>query len=175
MIYGDLVRLRALTRADLPQLIGWRNDPEVKAFLIGWSFPVALETEQSWFEGTLQDKSTQRLAIEVLADGHYIGNIGLYDIDWLNRKAEYGILIGDKAAWGRGFGLDASKALLAYAFGELNLHRISLRVLTQHVRALRLYEKLGFRIEGRLREDIYRGGAYQDTLIMGMLASEFDR
>lgn len=173
MIYGKLVRLRALTQSDLPQLIEWRNDPEVKALLIGWSYPVALETEQVWFEGASQDESTQRLAIELLADGRYIGNIGLYDIDWINRKAEYGILIGDKTAWGQGFGLDASKTLLAYAFRELNLHRIFLRVLTQHIRALRLYDKLGFRVEGRLREDIYRGGAYQDALIMGMLASDF--
>ncbi len=174
MIYGRLVRLRALARADLPQLVEWRNDPDIKALLGGWSFPISLEGEQEWFETARQDKSTQRLAIEVLSDGRYIGNIGLYDIDWKDRKAEYGILIGDKEAWGRGFGLDASKALLAYAFGELNLHRIFLRVLAQHVRAVRLYEKLGFRTEGRLRCDSFRGGAYHDTLIMGILASEFD-
>jgi RimJ/RimL family protein N-acetyltransferase len=174
MIYGRLVRLRALTTGDLPALVEWRNDPEIKALLGGWSFPVSLEAEQEWFEEARRVQSTQRLAIEVLKDGRYIGNIGLYDIDWKDRKAEYGILIGDKTAWGKGYGLDASTALLAYAFGELNLHRVFLRVLAHHVRAVRLYEKLGFRPEGRLRLDVFRGGEYHDTLIMGVLASEFD-
>lgn len=173
MIYGELVRLRAITTADLPMLVEWRNDPEIKALLGGWSFPVSLEAEQEWFAKARQEQSTQRLAIEVLEDSRYVGNIGLYDINWKDRKAEYGILIGDKSAWGRGYGLDASNALLCYAFRELNLHRISLRVLAQHRRAIRLYEKIGFREEGRLREDTFRGGVYQDSLLMGILASEF--
>ena len=173
MIYGERTRLRALTTADLPMLVEWRNDPEVKALLGGWSFPVSLEAEQGWFEEARKTRSTQRLAIEVLADGRYIGNIGLYDIDWKERKAEYGILIGDKAAWGQGYGQDASTALLEYAFLELNLNRVFLRVLALHERAIRLYEKLGFREEGRLRQDVFRGGAYRDTVIMGLLASEY--
>ena len=173
MIYGELVRLRAITTADLPMLVGWRNDPEIKGLLGGWSFPASLEAEQEWFAKARQDQSTQRLAIEVLEDFRYVGNIGLYDIDWKDRKAEYGILIGDKSAWGRGYGLDASNALLSYAFRELNLHRVSLKVLAQHRRAIRLYEKIGFREEGRLREDTFRGGAYQDSLLMAILASEF--
>ena len=174
MIYGKLVRLRALTTADLPMLVEWRNDPEIRTLLGGWSLPVSLESEQEWFEKARHAESTRRLAIEVLADGGYIGNIGLYDIDWKDRKAEYGILIGDKTAWGKGYGLDASTALLAHAFRELNLHRVFLRVLAHHGRAIRLYEKIGFQAEGRLRQDVFRGGAYQDTLIMGILASEFD-
>ncbi len=173
MIYGELVRLRALTTADLARWVEWRNDPEIKALVGGWSFPVSLEAEQEWFAEARHDQSTRRLAIEVLADGRHIGHVGLYDIDWKDRKAEYGILIGDKAAWGRGYGLDASNALLGYAFRELNLHRIFVRVLARHERAIRLYDKIGFQAEGRLREDIFRGGAYQDTLLMGILASEF--
>jgi diamine N-acetyltransferase len=173
MIYGKLVRLRALTRDDLPRLVEWRNDPEIKALLGGWSFPTFLEAEQEWLEQARCDQSTQRLAIEVLEDGRYIGNIGLYDIDWKNRKAEYGILIGDKDAWGKGYGFDASKALLEFAFCELNLHRVFLRVLAHHGRAIRLYEKIGFQVEGRMRQDTFRGGVYRDTLIMGLLASEF--
>jgi RimJ/RimL family protein N-acetyltransferase len=173
MIYGELIGLRALTTADMATWVEWRNDPEIKALLGGWSFPVSLEAEQEWFEKARRVESTKRLGIEVLSDGRYIGNIGLYDIDWKDRKAEYGILIGDKDAWGRGYGLDASNALLAYAFRELNLHRIFLRVLAHHRRAIRLYEKIGFQVEGRLRQDVFREGAYHDTLFMGILAAEF--
>jgi len=173
MIYGKLVRLRALTSADLPKLVEWRNDPEIKALLGGWSFPTSLEDEQIWLEKARTDSSTRRLAIETLENGRYIGNIGLYQIDWKNRKAEYAILIGDKSAWGKGYALDASIALLEFAFRELNLHRIYLHVLAHHERAIRLYEKIGFQIEGRLREDNFRDGAYRDTLVMSILASEF--
>jgi diamine N-acetyltransferase len=175
MIYGRLVRLRALSKEDLPRLVEWRNDPEIKALLGGWSFPTLLEAEQEWFERARHDQATQRLAIEVLEDGLHIGNIGLYDIDWKNRKAEYGILIGDKATWGKGYGFDASKALLDFAFFELNLHRVFLRVLAHHERAIHLYDKLGFQVEGRLRQDTFRGGAYRDTLMMGLLSSEYRR
>jgi diamine N-acetyltransferase len=171
MIYGELTRLRALTVEDLPKLVVWRNDPEVKALLGGWSFPVSYEEERAWFERTRSDTSTHRLAIERLDTGEYIGNIGLYQIDWKNRKAEYAIMIGDKASWRQGFGLDASQALLNFAFKELNLHRIFLYVLAHHERAIRLYEKAGFTVEGRLREDNFRDGAYRDTLVMAILNS----
>ena len=174
MIYGQLVRLRALTPTDLPKLVEWRNDPEVKALLGGWSFPSSLEDEQTWLKQLREDSSRCILAVETLEDGQYIGNIGLYEIDWKNRKAEYGILIGDKTAWGKGYGLDASMALLEFAFRELNLHRIYLHVLAHHERAIHLYEKVGFQTEGRLREDNFRDGAYRDTLVMSTLASEFN-
>ncbi len=173
MIYGNLTRLRALTKNDLPKLTEWRNDVEVKALLGGWSFPTSFEDEEEWLERTRKDRSNRRLAVDRLDTGDYIGNIGLYQIDWKNRTAEYAILLGDKTAWGRGFGLDATRALLKFAFRELNLHRVYLYVLTHHQRAIRLYEKAGFLSEGRLRQDNFRDGAYRDTLIMAMLESDF--
>lgn len=175
MIYGRLTRLRALTRDDLPKLVEWRNDPEVKALLGGWSFPVSLEDDQAWLERSRTDSTTHRLAIERLDTGEYIGNVGLYQIDWKNRKAEYAIMIGDKAAWGQGFGLDATQSLLNFAFNELNLHRVYLYVLAHHQRAIRLYEKAGFTVEGRLQEDNFRDGAYRDTLVMAILRPDVQK
>jgi RimJ/RimL family protein N-acetyltransferase len=173
MIYGQLTRLRAIARADLPVLVAWRNDPDVTALLGGWSFPVALDQEEAWLENTRKDKNNQRLAIERLDTNAYIGNIGLYDIDWKNRKAEYAILIGDKTSWGGGFGLDASHALLKFAFNELNLYRVWLRVLASHERAIKLYRKIGFIEEGVMRGDTFRDGAYRDTLVMSILQPEY--
>jgi RimJ/RimL family protein N-acetyltransferase len=173
VIYGKLTRLRALTKTDLPKYVEWRNDPEIKALLGGWSFPTSLEEEENWIERARNEASNRRLAIDRLDTGEYIGNIGLYQIDWKNRKAEYAILIGDKNAWGKGFGLDATQALISFAFKELNLHRIYLHVFAHHERAVRLYEKAGFTAEGRLRQDNFRDGAYRDTLIMGILDSDF--
>lgn len=173
MIYGQKTRLRAITSQDLPKLVEWRNDPDVNSLIGGWFFPVSLEDEKIWLERSRSDNLTKRLAIEVLDDNQYIGNVGLYDIDWKNRKAEFAILIGEKSAWGKGYGVDAANALLRFAFCQINMHRIFLHVLAHHTRAIRLYEKVGFKLEGTLREDNFRDSQYKDTLVMAILDSEF--
>ena len=103
----------------------------------------------------------------------HIGNIGLHDLDWKNRNAQLGVVIGEKAYWGLGYGTDAIKALLRFAFDEMNLHRVQLRVFEFNERAIRCYRRCGFREEGRLRQELYRGGAYHDVLLMGILREEF--
>lgn len=173
-IFGQLTLLRALDSGDLERLVAWRNDPEVTGLLGGWSWPVSLEQEVDWFTDARKDPRNKRLAIERRDTGAYIGNIGLYDLDWKNRNAEYAILIGDRPSWGQGFGLDATHALLGFAFGELGLHRIYLKVLAHHDRAIRLYQKAGFQEEGRLRDALFRDGAFRDVLLMSIIRDEFD-
>jgi RimJ/RimL family protein N-acetyltransferase len=96
-------------------------------------------------------------------------------VDWRNRSAEAGIFVGVKSLWGRGHGTDAMNALVGWGFDELNLHRIWLRVFADNPRAVRSYEKVGFRVEGRLRQDRYHRGQYSDTLVMGLLSEERSR
>ncbi len=85
-----------------------------------------------------------------------------------------GIVIGEKAYWGQGYGSDAICAVLRFAFQELNLHRVYLRARADNARGIRAYEKCGFRHEGQLREAIYSNGRYYDELWMGVLRPEFD-
>lgn len=174
MLRGEKVLLRAPTRADLPTFVRWFNDPDVTQFLGGDMWPMSLEAEERWFSNAL-DHDRRVLCIETLpADGQagtLIGTVGLHDISERNRHAELGISIGEKAYWSQGYGADAVRTLVRYAFEELNLHRVYLRVYSFNPRARRAYEKAGFQLEGTLRQHIFRHGAYHDEWIMAVVQS----
>ena len=175
MIVGKKVQLRPIERDDLPRFVEWFSDSEVRRHLLIY-LPFSLAQEERWFEnllGQLERQTDVILAIEI-ADGVHIGNVGLHSIDWKNRHAEFGITIGEKAYWGQGYGTDATRAILSLAFGEMNLHRIFLRVDTDNVRGIRCYEKVGFQREGILRQVGFKQGAYHDQYMMSILKSEFE-
>src|SRR5690606_16392073 len=104
-----------------------------------------------------------------------LGHAGFYKIDHRVRSAEFGILIGEKSQWGKGYGRSIVGFCRHYAFDMLNLNRIALTVLEGNSVALRLYERLGFREEGRLRQAQYKGGRYLDVIVMSLLRSEWER
>lgn len=172
MIVGTKVRLRAIEREDLPTFVCWFNDREVTHYL-QMTGPLSLAQEERWFESQLEDEKSTVLAIETL-DGVHIGNLGLHDLDLRNRHAQLGIVIGEKEYWDQGCGTDAVRTALHYAFDELNLNRVYLRVYEYNKRAIRCYEKCGFRHEGTLRQDFFHDGQYHDTYIMGILREEFN-
>jgi RimJ/RimL family protein N-acetyltransferase len=173
MIKGQKVTLRAISKADIPIFVRWLNDPEVTQYLGGSMMPMSTESEERWFERQMAEGEGWPLTIET-ADGVTIGNISLMHLDKRNHHAELGIVIGEKKYWSQGYGTDAIRTLLHYAFQELNLHRVFLRVYSYNPRAIRCYEKVGFLHEGRLRQASYRHGAYHDELIMGILREEFN-
>ena len=171
MIYGEKTRLRRIEREDIPTFVRWFADPEVRSFLLVNS-PISHAQEEKWFERKLEDDDSELFAIETL-DGTHIGNIELLSFRQIHRRAELGVVLGEKAYWGQGYGSDAIRALLRFGFEELNLHRIQLRVYEDNERAIRAYQKCGFQLEGRLRDAIYRRGRYYDLLMMGVLDHEF--
>lgn len=171
MFYGEKTRLRRVEREDIPTFVRWFNDPEVREFL-ATNRPISTAEEEKWFERQLEDTGSELFAIET-ADGCHIGSIGLHNINWRDRHAELGIVIGEKEYWGRGYGSDAVRTMLRFAFESLNLHRVSLRVFEDNARGLRAYEKCGFQHEGRMREAVFRKGRYYDELRMGILRREF--
>jgi len=176
MIRGEKVVLRAITRADLPACVRWFNDPEVTSFLGGTMWPMSAESEERWFERQVETGS-MILAIETLDTADppsvHIGNISLMDPSERNRYAELGIVLGEKAFWSHGYGRDAIKTLLRYAFDELNYNRVHLRVYDFNPRGIRCYQACGFMIEGCLRQHIFRHGAWHDEIVMGVLRDEF--
>jgi RimJ/RimL family protein N-acetyltransferase len=170
------LRLRELERPDLAAVNRWRNDPEVIRFLGANFIFISPEIDQRWYDSYLTARDrTVRLAMEDSESNRVIGCVYLTDIHRVNRSAEFAILIGEKEYWGRGHGTEASRRVLAHAFDDLNLHRIYLSVLADNLRAIRLYEKLGFRQEGRQREAIYKEGAYRDVVLMAVLEQEYRR
>jgi len=174
MIYGQKVRLRAIEREDIPHFVRWFNDPEVTRHLAAY-MPMSRAAEEKWFERQLEDKNSVILGIEA-TDGDkpvLIGNIGLHRINWKDRQAVLGIVIGEKDYWNKGYGTDAIRALLDHAFRQMNLNRIWLIVDADNPRAIRCYEKCGFRQEGRMRQSVFRDGAYYDQLLMSVLQEEW--
>lgn len=170
MLHGRITRLRRIEREDIPTFVRWFGDPDVREFLL-LNRPISMAEEEQWFARQLQSRDSEVFAIET-TDGVHIGNTGLHDINWLHRNAEMGIVIGEKQYWGKGYGSDAARVLLRFAFDEMNLHRVQLTVYEDNVRAIRAYEKCGFRQEGRLRDAIFRKGRYYDMLLMSILSDE---
>jgi len=172
-LLGDRLYLRPLDVEDMERCLRWINDPEISRNL-GHRFPVGRAGERAWLEGHYKDQREVPLAI-VLKDGdRHIGNCGLHEIDLANRKAVFGLLIGERDAWGHGYGPEAARLLLGYGFADLGLHRVSLQVFAFNEPAQRVYEKVGFVREGCFRDAYYRGGAFHDAIIMALLDEEWE-
>ncbi len=176
MIYGKRIRLRGVEKTDLPKFYEWINDPEVNEGL-AVHLPFSMADEEKWLESIgSREQAEKPLAIERRdGDGwRLIGNCSFFHIEWPNRAAEFGIMIGDKSIWNKGYGSEAVRLILGHGFGTLNLNRIYLRVHSTNPRARRVYEKAGFVLEGTLRQAVYQRGGYADVHFMGVLRSEWD-
>lgn len=173
---GELVRLtleEPETRAKSEAR--WQRDTEFHRLIDGE--PAELSSEKKIkerFEKQLESIDPERYSFSVrtLDEDRYIGFFGLW-VDLIHSVAWVGIGIGDREFWGKGYGTDMMKLCLQYAFTELCVARVSLGLHEYNSRALRSYEKCGFRLEGRTRKDILREGRRTDTLWMGILREEW--
>jgi len=160
-----------MTRNDIPLLVKWKNDPEIADLVRGGPINTTYELESRRYEKGLAEPDVIRLIIETLAEKP-IGFISLGEIDKENRKAEVGMLIGEKEYWDRGYGTDALVALLKHLFFKLGLNRVGLEVFEYNHRAKKAYEKIGFKVEGIQRQGLYRDNTYYDILLMGILKED---
>lgn len=173
-IAGKQVYLRPLEEDDLDgKYLGWLNDPEVNRYLESGIFPYTKKELEAFYEALQGSRDQVILAIADAKSNEHIGNVKLGPINWIHRKATLGILVGEKHCWGKGMGTEAIRLTVEYGFFRLNLRRIELGVHADHAAAIRAYEKVGFKIEGRLREGLFSQGQYRDSLWMGLLHSEY--
>jgi RimJ/RimL family protein N-acetyltransferase len=172
-LIGAKVYLRPLDREDAAALVPWFNDPEVTRTLRRYR-PQTLRDEEAFLEKLTQSEQDLALGIVARAADRLIGVTGLHQIDFKNRHACFGILIGEKDEWGKGYGTEATSLVVKHAFETLNLNRVWLYVFEYNQRGRRSYERVGFRQEGVLRQDCYREGRYWDTLVMAILREEWD-
>jgi len=174
LLTGGLVRLSAVDAGELGQAYaGWNRDSELKRLL---DFEAArlhsARASTGFFEKMIKEDSPTNhyFAIRALADDRLLGDINLDIINnWGSRDSFVGLGIGDRRDWGRGYGTDALKIALRFAFTEINLRRVTLTVFEYNPRAIRSYEKAGFQHEGRLRGSLLRDGKRWDILHMGIL------
>lgn len=168
---GELVRLRAREQADLSHLNQMFNDPEVSAGLM-MTFPQSLSGIREWVERTRRADDQVVFVIETLENQKAIGICGLEHIHARARSAEFGIWIG-RPHWNRGYGTDASRVACRFGFKHMNLHRIELHTYPEtNPRAVRAYEKAGFKSEGTLREAWFLDGRHIDVAVMGLFENE---
>lgn len=174
MLEGKKVRLRAYSKDDLKEVLEYINDYEVKKYLMpGIPFPFRMEDEEKWYESNNpMGDGKYNFAIERIEDKKYIGGCGINDIDWKNSVATVGIFLG-KPFLNNGYGTEAMELLVGFVFNEMNVNKIKLHVFSFNKRAIKSYEKVGFKVEGVLREQIYREGKYHDEIIMGILRKEW--
>lgn len=174
MIRGERVYLRPSERADLPAFVRWLNDADVAATLAVRA-PMSVAAEEAWFERMLaaQGRTDYHFVICLLDDDRPIGTIGLHEVDRDNGRAEFGIAIGEKDEWGKGYGTDALRAICDFGFGQLRLERIGLEYYAGNDRGRRAYQKAGFVHEGTLRHARFSDGNYLDVHVMGLLRSEW--
>jgi RimJ/RimL family protein N-acetyltransferase len=172
-IRGKIVTLRAIEEKDLELLNKWANDSEIQYWLGGWHFPISNEQQKSWFASLSINSNDQRFAIDTEENG-LIGTANLVDLDWKNRNAFHGMLLGDKNIRGKGFGMDTVMAIMKYAFEELGLERLDGSIIEYNKASLKLYvDKCGWKVEGRQRKWYYRKNQYWDKIIVGVTKNDY--
>lgn len=172
-ITGDKVALGPIRRDLLPLYQRWINDFEVVRGLTVSLRPLTSEAEEVWYERASKEDGSVHFTIYERVTLRPIGNTSLMEIDHLHRTAEFGILIGEKECWGKGYGTEVTGLMLDYGFTGLGLHNIQLRVFSFNERALRAYQRAGFHLIGRRREARRLGGTAYDVIYMDCLATEF--
>jgi RimJ/RimL family protein N-acetyltransferase len=170
VLQGEKVRIRAVEWEDISSFVRWLNDPEVTEHLL--SNPLTgLEEQEAWFQ-SIRDSEDRVMSIETL-DGRLIGDCGITRLEWEDRRASMWLMIGEKGAWDKGYCTDTVRTMLRYLFGELNLNRVYLHVAERNERAIRCYEKCGFRKEGVMRKSRFKHGMYENDVLMAVLQEEW--
>jgi RimJ/RimL family protein N-acetyltransferase len=172
-IKGSHVTLRAIEEKDLKLLNSWANDPEIQRLLGGWHFPTGMEDQKKWLSTLSPSSCHQRFAIDT-EDLGLIGTANLVDIDWKNRNAFHGMLLGDKNIRGRGFGIDTVMSIMKYSFEELGLERLDGSIIEYNEASIKLYvEKCGWKIEGIKKNWYFRSNKFWDKIIVGITKDDY--
>lgn len=175
LFQGELLRLAALNTGTDPETFArWTQDTEFMRLLdADPAAPSTLAKERSQIEKDENSADFVGFALRTLTDDRLIGYIGLFDIQWHAGTAFVGIGIGERDYWGKGYGTDAMRLIVRYAFEALHLRRVGLDVFAYNERAYRSYVKSGFVEEGRARQYLHRDGRRWDLIYMGILREEW--
>ena len=170
---GRRVILRPPTKEDIPHFLRWMNDQEVTRYLVAY-LPMTETDEVEWLERLHKKKNDGVVLVIVDAKNRKpIGLMGIHEIDWKDRRAMTGAVIGEKSYWGKGYGTEAKMLLLKYAFNTLNLRKIVSRVISFNRRSKAYSKKCGYKVEGVLKKDIFKDGEYHDLICMAVFKDDW--
>jgi RimJ/RimL family protein N-acetyltransferase len=172
---GSKVILRRHVPENLAAFRRWYSDPDIARLARYQETPMRTDEIERFFASRVVGAEALSMAIHEASTGRLIGTCAFSQLDGDNGSALYHITIGEKDAWGHGYGTEATQLMLDHAFGALGLHRIGLYVFEFNERAIRAYRRCGFLVEGRARESIWRDGRWWDELAMSLLEADWRR
>lgn len=168
MYEDDTIYLRLMSPKDTDLIVKWRNSDAVrKRFIYQKLF--TRQSHEEWIEKMVNTGKVVQMIICIKEDDTPVGSVYIRDIDNVHHKGEYGIFIGEETARGKGIGTRAAHLMVQYAFEELHLHRLFLRVFADNTQAISSYEKAGFTKEAYLRDDVCIEGQYRDIVLMACI------
>lgn len=175
-IVGKRLYLRPVEEGDLDRYYRWMNDRDVTRTILR-HLPMPRGAQEAWVkQRSTEPPTTDFVFAVVLREGdEHIGTVGIHRVDWIDRTASMGWVIGAKEYWRRGYGFEAVMLALHYAFTGLNLRKVTSATLAMNIASNRIHEKCGYREVGRRREQFFRDGAYYDEILFELFAEDFAR
>ena len=172
ILFSDRLVLKPLNKEFLSQkYVNWMNDPEViKHLSSGGGYTIEILER---FLANINTNTTLFWAITLKNNNKHIGNIKIHSFDKINFNCEYGIMMGDKNEWGKGYAKEASKIVIEYCFKNFKLRKINLGVIESSVAALNLYKKLNFKKEGKLIDEVFHGSKFENVIRMAIFNDNF--
>ena len=171
-LVGKRVYLRPLEKEDLKYIQKWTNDSEIRR-LTGRVTPMSQTSAEEFFEKLNKDSTRVWFVVVLKENDQVVGEAGLLRMFHAWRSTDMSIIIGEKDAWGKGYGTEAILLLLDYAFGCLNFHRVAIGVVEFNKKAMRFWETVGFKKEGIERDGYYYNHKYYDFVSMSILEDEY--
>lgn len=171
IIRGENVYLRPITEADTELVLRWRNAPDVVENFL-YRKKITVQEHQSWLENKVFTGAVHQFVICAIADDTPLGSVYLQNFDEGNNKAEWGLFLDADEVRGKGVGTEVGNLILDYAFHHLKLHKLHSRVLAYNKPCVRMNEKLGFRQEAYLRDELLLNGKYEDLILYGALEGD---
>ena len=175
MLTVDNLCFRIPTIDDADSLCELKNNEKAAFLLGGIHHHYTLDEIKKWIDFHNTNPEEVLFVIEDTVARKIIGHVGLYKIDSVAKKTEFGILIADDDSRGKGYGTISTRLMVDYAFNTLGMHKVTAEVLSENLPSIAMFKKCGFSIDGRLRDDVYKNGRYYDVLSMSILSSEFKK
>ena len=171
MLIGRNVYLRILEKADISTTQKWINDPSISD-IMGYLPVLSLENQFNWYDTLKNDNTRYIFAICDGSSNEHIGNVGLGKINYISRHCMFNIFIANSSKRSKGFGSEATNLILQFAFNRLNMNKVYLQTSERFKEANKMYQRIGFKKDGVLREHYFSNGYYEDKIVYSLLKRE---
>lgn len=176
MLRSNRLILRELKIDDINETyLGWLNDRNVNKYLETRFIPQTMRGIKKYWEEHESDQNSPWFAICLGEELKHIGNIKLGPINWIHRRADISLFIGDRNSWGKGYASEAILAVIDWGFSRLNLMKINAGIYESNKASVKAFLKCGFSIEGTLREEVFSEGNRENLLKMGITKEDWIR